>query len=205
MELFMKRTTLLTLAMFFAGFFLPVFLHGQDVASLTGVVTDKTGAVLPGVTVKLVDTRTNNSYEAKTNAAGAYVFPKLNPGPGYKLTFTKDGFQSYAVGNIYVGVQTAHTQNVQLEIGAITQTVEVSGNGQTVTLDTTDATIGNNFDMRSVHELPVQVRESPAALLSLQPGVITANAPHDNPNQSRDGAITGRAATRPISRSTAWM
>jgi hypothetical protein len=163
----------------------------QDVASLTGVVTDKSGAVIPGTKVILLDTRTNTSYQATTNSVGVYVFPRVSPGPGYKITFSKDGFENFTVANVYLAVSATHTQNAQLEVGQVTQTVEVSGAGQIVTLDTTDATIGNNFDMRSVHELPIQVRDSPAALLALQPGVVTANAAGDDPNQSRDGAVTG--------------
>src|SRR5580765_4959481 len=57
----------------------------QDLASLTGVVTDSTGAVIPGAAVKLIDTRTNTSYETQTNDVGAYTFSKVLPGPGYIL------------------------------------------------------------------------------------------------------------------------
>jgi len=72
---------------------LPTFLVGQDVASLTGVVADKSGAVISEAKVELVDTRTNTSYKTSTNEVGAYTFVKVLPGPGYKLTVTKEGFQ----------------------------------------------------------------------------------------------------------------
>lgn len=165
----------------------------QELASMAGVITDKTGAVVPEVSVKLVDTRTNASYETKTNSVGAYTLVKLLPGPGYKVTFSKDGFETVSVSDIYIGVGTTHTQNAQLQLGQVTQTVEVSGEGQSVTLDTTDATIGNNFDMRNVHELPIQVRDSPAVLLALQPGVVAIGngSGGDDPNSSRDGSVTG--------------
>ncbi|HVO80276.1 MAG TPA: carboxypeptidase regulatory-like domain-containing protein [Terriglobales bacterium] len=186
----MKSMKFAVLALLALSLCLPVGLFAQEVASLTGVVSDKTGAVLPGATLKLLDTRTNTSYEATTNSLGSYVFVKLPPGPGYKLTVTKDGFDSVTIADLYLGVQSTRTQNVQLEVGAVSQSVEVSAVGQGVTLDTTDATIGNNFDMRSVHDLPIQVRDSPAALLRLQPGVVDA-AVSDDPNSSRDGAVTG--------------
>ena len=164
---------------------------GQELASLTGVVSDNTGAVIPGASVTLTDTRTNANYKTETNSVGAYVFVKLLPGPGYKLTLNKDGFETLTISKIYVGVGTTTTQNGQMQLGKVTETVEVSGTSQPVTLDTTDATVGNNFDMRMVHELPIQNRDSPTALLALQPGVIASHASSDDPISSRDGAITG--------------
>jgi hypothetical protein len=179
----------LVLALFLV---IPDFLAAQDVASLTGVVSDPTGAVVPDVTVKLLDTKTNASYETKTNTVGAYTFHDLTAGPGYKLTFTKDGFDAVSVPNLYLAVNTAHTQNAQLQIGQSTVTVEVKGANSAVSLDTTDAAVGNSFDMNMVHELPVQVRDSPAALLQYQPGVVyTPVLGPDDPNQSRGGSVTG--------------
>lgn len=178
-------------AMLLLSLFLPSNLRAQEVASLTGAVTDNSGAVISGATAQLIDTRTNTRYEATTNSVGVYRFPKVLPGPGYRLTISKQGFETVTVENIYLGVSSTHTQNVRLDVGKVTQNVEVSAAGQSVSLDTTDATIGNNFDMNSVHELPIQVRDSPAALLALQPGVITANIAGDDPNASRDGAVTG--------------
>ena len=162
----------------------------QEVASLTGIVTDASGAVVPGVSVKLVDTKTNAAFETTTNEVGSYVFPKLQPGPGYRVTFTKEGFETVTVPDLYLAVSLTHTQNAQLKIGKTTETVEVRGEGSAVTLNTTDATVGNSFDMNMVHELPVQVRNSPVQLMQLQPGVVTALG-GDDQNQSRDGAVSG--------------
>src|ERR1700731_4440330 len=83
---------------------LPVPLAAQDVASLTGVVTDTSGAVVADVAVTLVDTKTNTTYETKSNSVGAYFFPKVLPGPDYELTFTKEGFSLQTIANIYLGV-----------------------------------------------------------------------------------------------------
>lgn len=170
---------------------LPLGTRAQEVASLTGIVTDPSGAVLPDVTVKLQDSKTGTRYETKTNSDGGYTFARLLPGPGYRLELSKEGFETTAISNIYVAVGTTHTQNAELQIGKISESVEVSGIGQAVTLDTTDATIGNNFDMRNVHELPIQIRDSPAALLVLQPGVTSDDLTADDPNSSRDGSVTG--------------
>jgi len=163
-------------------------LSAQNVASLSGVVTDKSGAVIPGVSVKLLDTKTNESYDTKTNAVGVYTFPRVPPGPGYSLTFTMQGFATSTVSNLYLATDTAHTQNTELQIGEVAQTVEVNAASAAVSLDTTDATVGNDFDIHLMHELPVQIRDSPAALLVLQPGVTQSGS---DPNSSREGAVTG--------------
>ncbi len=162
----------------------------QDVASLTGVVTDSSGAVVKDANVTLLDTKTNTSYQAKTNSVGAYTFPNLLPGPDYQLTFAKEGFDTVIVPKLYLAVNTTHTQNAELKIGASSTTIEVKGESSAVTLDTTDAAVGNSFDTNMIHELPVQVRDNVSALLAYQPGVTYAGNGSD-PNQSRSGAITG--------------
>jgi Carboxypeptidase regulatory-like domain len=191
---FRPALTRIILAFFVLAIMLgmPTFMAAQDAASLTGVVTDASGAVVPDVNVKLVDTKTNTSYEAKTSSVGSYVFHDLLPGPGYQVTFTKDGFDTVTVPKLYLAVNTAHTQNVQLKVGRSSETIEVKGEGSAVSLDTTDAAVGNSFDMNMVHELPVQLRDSPAALLAYQPGVVyTPVLGPDDPNQSRAGSVTG--------------
>src|SRR5262249_28523940 len=140
---------------------LPTLLVGQDVASLTGVVTDKSGAVIPQAKVELVDTKTNTTYNATTNDIGAYTFVKVLPGPGYKLTVTKDGFQTVTVANVYLGVHTTHTQNVQMDLGQVSQTIEVKGAGSEVTLNTTDNSVSTSLSMQVVHELPLAIRDNP--------------------------------------------
>ena len=174
---------------------LPPQVSAQDVASLTGVVTDTSGAVVPDVAVTLVDTKTNTSYATSSNAVGAYFFAKLLPGPGYKVTFTKQGFETVVVSDLYLAVNTTHTQNAQLQIGKTTETIEVKGLASAVSLDTNDAAIGNSMDMNMVHELPVLIRDSPAALLGYQPGVtnlnIAAQSGDDTGTMSREGSVAG--------------
>ena len=183
----------------------PALLSAQEVASLTGVVTDSTGAVVPDVAVKLVDTRTNTSYEATTNSVGAYFFARLSPGPGYKMTFLKEGFEAVSIADIYLAVSSTHTQNAQLTVGTVNQSVEVNGSGSEVTLDTTDTSIGNNFDMRTVHDLPVIFRDSVAALLQYQPGVVAAASPWMTPTTAVPAQSLALARTRGTLRSTASM
>src|SRR5580698_9391734 len=77
-------------------------LKAQDVASLTGVVTDASGAVVPGVSVELLNTTTNAIYKATTNNVGSYTILNAPPGPSYKLTFSLSGFKSEVVTDLYL-------------------------------------------------------------------------------------------------------
>lgn len=189
----MKRIILADIFVLIVSLLLPAFLAGQEVAFLTGVVTDKTGAVLADATVTLVDTKTNSRYETTTNSVGAYTFPRVLPGPGYKLTFSKNGFASYTVSDIYLAVGATHTQNAQMQVGHLSETIEVNGEDASVSLNTSDNTVGNNFDMQLVHEMPVLVRDNPTALLIFEPGVVVASAA-DDPLGNRVGSVTGARA-----------
>jgi hypothetical protein len=153
--------------------------NAQDFASVTGVVTDSSGAVIPGAKVVLVSTATNLTYTAETNEVGSYTIVNVPPGPGYKMTVSHDGFSPSLITDMYLNVNTTRTQNARLTVGGTTSTVEVSAANEAVTLNTTDSTIGNNYEVQMVNELPIQLRDSPAALFSIQPGATS------------DGAITG--------------
>src|SRR5262249_34398678 len=155
---------------------------------------DSSGALVPGAAVTLTDTKTNAKYETETNSAGAYTFAKLLPGPGYILSIKKEGFQTQTISNLYVSVDATHTQNAQLQVGNVTQTVEVNGSGSQVTLDTTDTTVSTTLDIGMVHELPLPLRDNPLGLLVYSPGVTSAPTGDDNTLGSRDGAVAGARA-----------
>lgn len=157
------------------------FLLAQDSSSMTGVVTDVTGAVIPGAAVMLSNASTGTSFTEKTDGTGTYRFLSVPPGPGYKATFSRDGFSPEEISNIALSVGVTRTQNAKLKVGAAAQTVAVSAGNEQVTLDTTDASIGNNIDVQQLNELPVQDRTAGIATLFYeQPGV-----------DSNQGAVTG--------------
>ena len=155
------------------------FVVAQNVASITGVVTDQTGAVIPGVEVTLQNPETGATYRTTTNDSGSYTLVEVKPGPGYKIDFTRDGFKSVSISDLYMNVDATRIQNAQLSVGMAHETVEVSAADQTVTLDKTDATVGNNFQVEFLNDLPVEDRSNPSALFVQQPGVTL------------DGAVTG--------------
>ena len=166
----------------------PVAALGQQASAVTGVVTDSTGAVISGAEVKLTDTKTATEQTTKTNEQGVYSFVKVAPGTGYKLSFTAQGFDTLVKTNISLGVGITETHNAQMSVGQVTNTVTVTSTGE-ATLNTTDASLGNVISTRRIQELPIQFRNSPAALIGLQPGVIGDNVGTGNVN--RVGSVTG--------------
>jgi hypothetical protein len=155
--------------------------HAQDYASVTGVVTDPSGALVPGVSVMLSNPSTAAKFIQTTDNLGSYRFTSVPPSPNYKLTFTHEGFAVAVVLDITLSVGITRTQNVRLAVGGESQTVAVSAGNETVTLDTTDATIGNNIDVQQLNDLPVYDRAAGInTLFYEQPGV-----------DSNQGAVTG--------------
>ncbi len=169
----------------------PIMVAAQAVSGVTGVITDTAGAVVPGVDVILLDTKTSKQLTTKTNDQGVYVFANVPPGEGYKITFSIANFQSYVISDVSLGVGRTETQNAVLSAGGVGATVDVvAAPGDT--LNTTDASIGNNIDIRQIRELPIQIRSSPAALIGLQPGVVGNNVGTGAAN--RVGSVTGSRA-----------
>src|SRR5262245_46812366 len=169
----------------------PIAVLGQQTSAVTGVVTDATGAVISGTEVKLTDTKTAAEQTTKTNEQGVYSFLRVAPGTGYKLSFTAQGFDTVVKTNISLGVGITETHNAQMTVGQVTNTVTVTSTGE-ATLNTTDASLGNVISTRRIQELPIQFRNSPAALIGLQPGVIGDNVGTGNIN--RVGSVTGSRA-----------
>lgn len=179
-------------AVLFLLLLFPIITVAQAVSGVTGVVTDTTGALLPGVEVRLVDTKTSRELTTTTSDQGVYIFPNVQPGGGYRLTFTKQGFQTFVLNDVQLGIARTETHNAELSAGDVAATVEVTSTAGDVTLNTSDASIGNVIGERQLRELPIQIRASPAALIGLQPGVIGNNVGTGNTN--RVGSVTGARA-----------
>ena len=160
----------------------------QSTAGVTGVVKDSNGAVIAGADVKLTDPKTGVELTTKTNDQGVYNFPKVLPGQGYKLTFTASGFQTLIINDVALGVGNVETHNAEMTIGEVSGTVVVTASNE-VTLNTSDASVGNVIGERRLKELPIQIRNSPAALIGLQAGVVGNNVGATGTN--RIGSVTG--------------
>lgn len=136
--------------------------------AIAGTVTDTTNAVIPGVTVRAVNLETGVSASAVSNAAGSYTIPFLPPGL-YRVTAELAGFKRFVRDKIEVRVSETVPLNIQMEVGPVTETVEVTAT--TPLLDTVGASLGQVFDQRRILELP-QRGANPMELTLLAPGVV---------------------------------
>jgi len=169
--------------------FVTVSAHAQvGTTSLRGTVIDKTGSSVSDAKVSLDNVGQAFHREMQTNDRGEYEFIALPPGT-YVLTVDKAGFRKYEQKSVQLLVNSPATHNITLEVGAQSQTIEVSA--QAVTLNTTDASLGNAFNENQIKQLPLEGRNVPD-LLSLQAGVVyTSNRPDVPDFDTRSGAVNG--------------
>lgn len=144
-------------------------LPAQDPrGTVSGRVTDSTGAVVPNAEVRIVNDNTGVSAAAKTNDSGNFVLPYLPAGP-YTLNCQLQGFKKWERKGIQVRIQDNVEVNPTLEVGAATETVQVTET--TPLLATTDASLGQIIDERRVLELP-QFAGNAMDLVHLAPGTV---------------------------------
>ena len=159
----------LILAVLFS--FTAAFLQGQTSTAglITGVVTDSTGAVVPGAMVTLNQAGTNLQTKTVSDSIGHYVFPAVTPSD-YSITFSATGFQTTVVNELHVEVLKSYNVNMALKVGRTSDTVTVSEAAPTAELQTTSATVGAVLGGEALEALPVFTR-SASALMFLQPAV----------------------------------
>jgi hypothetical protein len=136
-----------------------------------GHVTDQNSAIVADATVSLEDTGTHITRTTKTNGEGLYQFPLVPPGT-YTLTVTQTGFQTASSAGIKLDVNQVLTQDFKLEVGATSQTVNVTATAEM--LQSSTANLGAVVEQKTVNELPLNGR-SFSALLTLTPGENPVN------------------------------
>ncbi|HEX4321832.1 MAG TPA: carboxypeptidase-like regulatory domain-containing protein, partial [Acidobacteriaceae bacterium] len=144
----------------------PLLVAQQTLGGITGTVSDSSGGVIAGVTIKLVEEHTGLSREARTSASGEYLFPNLPIGD-YVLTYTGQGFESQKLPHIQVQGQRTATLNVQLKPGAASTTIEVQ---ETPLLNAVDTTNGYILERAQIDSIPLPTG-SFTGLAILSPGV----------------------------------
>ncbi len=152
---------------------IPSTSHAQFNASLSGTITDQTGAIIPGATVTLKDSATQATRTTISGGQGTYQFSELPPGT-YSLNATAKGFQATSLDSVTVIAETPRNVDLKLQIGESTQTVNVSAADVPV-LNTSDASIGTSISSADVTRLPAFGRD-PYELLRLTPGVVSDGA-----------------------------
>lgn len=159
----MPMTRLLSLALLTGA-----LLSAQQITgTVTGIATDPSGAVLPGVVIQLKNLQTNVGRETTTDSSGAYSIPFLPAAP-YSLSATAKGFRKHEVSSFTLQVGQTARLDLALEIGDVTQTLSVSGT--TVALQTESASVGAVIDSAKIVDLPLNGRNF-IQLAQLIPGV----------------------------------
>lgn len=139
-----------------------------SMGGVNGTVTDATGAVVPGASVTLTSQATNVETVRATNESGYYVFVNVRPGP-YVVTVALQGLKTARLDVFMVGVNETVTRNVTLQLGELTEVVQVSGLTSEL-IQTTSASLGQVIEEKLIKELPTQGRNF-TSLLLFTPGV----------------------------------
>ena len=145
----------------------------QNTGTVSGTVSDQQGAVIPGAAVEVRNVATNVLFTAATNENGLYTAPGLAVGE-YEISAESAGFKRAVRSGLTLQVNQIARVDLQLEIGQVTETIEVTGEAPLV--DTGDATLGEVIERRRVSDLPINGR-SALALTLLTSGVISNAGP----------------------------
>ena len=122
--------------------------------NISGVVTDSSGSVVPGAPVKVINQGTNGTTNVSTSSSGEFNAPNLDPGT-YRVEVAVQGFQTAAIAGLTVAAGSTSRADVQLQVGGVTQTVEVQA--QNTLVQTEDAKVSTSVSTLMVESLPVVV------------------------------------------------
>ncbi len=156
------------------------FAQGSSTASISGVVTDVDGGVVPGADVVVKNNGTGETYTVVTNGEGVFSVPALTTGT-YTVTISLQGFRSVVLNNVVVNAGVPASVRAKLEVGGLQESVTVQANSELVQTQT--ATVYTTLDTRQVSSLPLSSRNA-ADFVVFLPGVTT-------PGGTRDSIING--------------
>jgi outer membrane receptor protein involved in Fe transport len=139
---------------------------------VTGIVTDKTGALITGATVHATNVGTNVDSDTLTNSAGLYRILSLIPGT-YRIKIEQSGFKTFVSENLIVTVDTVVRVDAALEVGQTSQSVTVDATSAPLKTDTAD--VSQTLDTRQVEDLPT-VGRNVTQLVQLVPGATAASS-----------------------------
>src|SRR5438128_4305827 len=151
----MKRITVLLAAGLVISVLSSGPLWGQATAQISGSVKDQSGAVLPGVEITATQTDTGIARTTVTNETGSYVLPNLALGP-YKLEAALTGFRTFVQTGIVLQVNSSPVINPVLQVGQVTEQVEVQANAAQV--ETRSTAVGEVIESQRILELPLPAR-----------------------------------------------
>lgn len=177
-----KRHTLMNLRSSFKLSALGICLlaglaHGQGFGTITGSVTDPTGAAIPSVTITVTEVATGQVRTAVSGQDGYYTLNAINPST-YKINVDQTGFKRFSQTDIVLLANQSLTLNVSLTVGSTSESVSVTAS--TVQVDTTTPTLREVVDTAKMKEIPLNGRNA-AALTTLVAGAVAA--PSNNADQ----------------------
>src|SRR5262245_24816200 len=143
-------------------------LLAQTTASLTGMIADSTGASVPSARVILSSVDTGLRRETVSAESGLYQFQLLQPGL-YAITVQKEGFKQISREAIRLEVNQAARIDFSMQVGAVSETVEVTG--VSPLLESTTSSVGHVIDTKAIADLPLNGRNF-VQLAILGPGVV---------------------------------
>jgi hypothetical protein len=154
------------------GLLVPSTLLAQLVptATLTGAVTDSTGAVIPSATVQIINTATGVAQGTTSDAQGRFLFSFLQVG-AYQLNVSAKGFNKYQQTGITLNVNAPATVNVRLAVQSATTEVVVNSNAEMI--DAESSTLHQIVGQQYLENLPLNGRNA-ATLVTMAPGVVTS-------------------------------
>ena len=200
----MMRFSSIKARLFLAGCFLWAIqgAFGQTSGSIAGETLDQSGAAIPGATISLVNAETNAARTALTNEVGAYSFPTLPPGT-YNLKAEKAGFKALVQNQVQIQVQQNARIDFRLEVGQVTESVEVRAGGSTIV--TENATVGTVIENKRIVELPLNGRNY-LQLVSLAPNVSAGFSVQGQASarQALSGEIAWRGTVHQVRRRLTW-
>src|SRR5882672_11503869 len=129
-----------------------VLSFGQDRGTITGIVTDTSGAVVPAARISLQNPETGFTQSMVSSADGSYTFLYLASGK-YNVTAEKQGFRKAEISEVLVQVGTTSRTDIRLQVGTQTEVVEVQG--QTALLQTDKSDLGRVVDNKAIQQLPL--------------------------------------------------
>src|SRR2546430_2169491 len=151
----MKRIVFVLIAGIIMSGMAGAHLWAQATAQIAGTVRDQSGAVLPGVEVTVTQTDTATTRSAVTNETGSYVLSNLPIGP-YRLEASLPGFRAFVQTGIVLQVNASPVINAVLEVGQVSEQVEVQANAALV--ETRSSGVGQVVENARVLELPLNGR-----------------------------------------------
>jgi Carboxypeptidase regulatory-like domain/TonB dependent receptor len=162
----LRRIALCALCVFVAAS--PSAWAQETRATVTGTVKDIQGAVVPGVTVTVLNTDTNVSYEGTTNDDGVFTVQRIQPGP-VKISAALPGFKTFVREGVTLRTAETVTLAVQLVVGGLEETVTVSA--QASAIESNESTIAQTIENKRISELPLNGRQV-YMLMQLTAGTI---------------------------------